>query len=133
MANSFINGLKQNQNYTHTENGALAHTSTLFKVYDMFALGGAYRARNEADIITLFANAFEEDETYALRCLFYLRDIRGGQGERRFFRVAYKWLCQHHLDVALRNIELIPEYGRYDDLLYSCIDTPAMKVALGII
>ena len=133
MANSFINAFEQNQNFKYTENGALAHSSTMSKVYDMFAFGGAYRKRSDADVITLFSNALDENETYALKCLFYLRDIRGGQGERRFFRVAYHWLCLHRLDVALRNIELVPEYGRWDDLLYSCYGTPAMQVALGII
>ena len=133
MTNSFIRAISKEQNYKYTENGALAHKSTQLYVYDMFALGGAYRTRSEADIITLFAKALDEDELLALRCLFYLRDVRGGQGERRFFRVAYKWLCQNHLDIALRNVELIPEYGRWDDLLYSCLDTPAQTVALGII
>ena len=133
MANSFIERIEREQNFKTTENGALAHSSTMSKVYDMFAFGGAYRKRSDADVATLFADALNENETYALKCLFYLRDIRGGQGERRFFRVAYHWLCNNRLDVALRNIELIPEYGRWDDLLYSCYDTPAMPVALGII
>ena len=133
MANSFITAMNDRQNYGLTENGALKHLSTGYKVYDLFALGGAYRTRSDKDVITLFSNALEEDELYALKCLFYLRDVRGGQGERRFFRVVYKWLCQNHLDIALRNIELLPEYGRWDDLIYSCVDTPAQTVALGII
>lgn len=133
MANSFINAINGIQNEGYTENGAVKHFSTGCKVYDLFAFGGAYRSRTDADIATLFSNAFAENELYALKCLFYLRDIRGGQGERHFFRVAYKWLCQNYLDVALRNIGLIPEYGRWDDLLYCCIGTPAQGVALGII
>ena len=133
MANSFITAMNDRQNYGLTENGALKHLSTGYKVYDLFALGGVYRTRSDKDVITLFSNALEEDELYALKCLFYLRDVRGGQGERRFFRVVYKWLCQNHLDIALRNIELLPEYGRWDDLIYSCVETPAQTVALGII
>ena len=79
MANSFIESLKKEQNFKTTENGALAHNSTLSKVYDMFAFGGAYRKRSDADVATLFANALDENETYALKCLFYLRDVRGGK------------------------------------------------------
>ena len=110
--NTFMNGLQNASNYAVTENGALAHKTTRSAVYDMFALGGAYRKRNDEDCILLFKNALEENETLALKCLFYLRDCRGGQGERRFFRVCYKWLAQKHADVARRNFELISEYGR---------------------
>jgi len=121
--NKFMNGLKNESNYTYTENGALTYKSTLNGLLDLFALGGAYRTRTDADVINLFKKAFEENETYALKCLFYLRDIRGGQGERRFFRVVIKWLANNHPDVIRRNLKYIPEYGRYDDL-YIFIDTP---------
>ena len=131
--NSFISSLNNQQNYMYTENGALAHKSTNSALYDLFAFGGAYRKRSDADVITLFSNALNENELYALKCLFYLRDVRGGQGERRFFRTVYRWLCCNHIDVALRNIALIPEYGRWDDLIYICEGTPAEKIAFNII
>lgn len=131
--NTFMNGLQNASNYVVTENGALAHKTTRSAVYDMFALGGAYRKRNDEDCILLFKNALEENETLALKCLFYLRDCRGGQGERRFFRVCYKWLAQKHADVARRNFELISEYGRYDDVIYALIGTPLENDALEFI
>ena len=131
--NTFMKELKKETNYTLTENGAVTHKSTLNAVYDMFALGGAYRKRNDEDCILLFKNALEENETLALKCLFYLRDCRGGQGERRFFRVCYKWLAQKHADVARRNFELISEYGRYDDVIYALIGTPLENDALEFI
>lgn len=118
MDNTFFTSLKQTTNKTYTENGAITHKSTLSKVFDMFAFGGAYRKRSDADVITLFKDAFNENETLALKCLFYLRDIRGGQGERRFFRVAYKWLCDYNPEAAKRNINQVSEYGRWDDLIY---------------
>lgn len=131
--NTFMDGLQNASNYAVTENGALAHKTTRSAVYDMFALGGAYRKRNDEDCILLFKNALEENETLALKCLFYLRDCRGGQGERRFFRVCYKWLAQKHADVARRNFELISEYGRYDDVIYALIGTPLENDALEFI
>lgn len=131
--NTFMNGLQNASNYTVTENGALAHKTTRSAVYDMFALGGAYRKRNDEDCILLFKNALEENETLALKCLFYLRDCRGGQGERRFFRICYKWLAQKHANVARRNFELISEYGRYDDVIYALIGTPLENDALEFI
>ena len=77
--NSFLNELKDNTNYTLTENGAVTHKTTGSKVYDMFAEGGAYRNRTQEDKITLFAQAFKEDYKLALKCLFYLRDVLGSK------------------------------------------------------
>lgn len=131
--NTFFTSLKRKTNITKTENGAVTHKSTLNKVFDMFALGGSYRNRTDADVITLFKDALQENETLALKCLFYLRDVRGGQGERRFFRVAYKWLCDYKKDVALRNLIHVSEYGRWDDLLYVAEGTKLQNNALTII
>lgn len=61
------------------------YKSTLNAVYDMFALGGAYRNRTDEDCILLFKNALEENEELALKCLFYLRDIRSGQRWKKIF------------------------------------------------
>lgn len=122
MENKFLNGLKEANNFTYTENGAVTHVSTLSKVLDMFALGGSYRNRTEEDCITLFKSALAEDEALALKCLFYLADVRGGQGERRFFKVCYKWLAENYEEIALRNMKYIPEYTRWDNL-YCLIGT----------
>ncbi len=124
---------KENENIAYTENGAKAHTSTNSAVYDLFALGGAYRDRTDEDCISLFKNALEENEKLALKCLFYLRDCRGGQGERRFFRICYKWLAKEYPDIARLNFEMISEYGRYDDMIYSLFDTPLEKDVLDFI
>ena len=83
MENTLLSSLKEATNYKYTENGAVAHKSTLDEVYDLFAFGGAYRKRSEADCILLFKKAFEQDESLALKCLFYLRDIRGGQRRKK--------------------------------------------------
>lgn len=129
MANTFLNNLKTATNYTRTENGAITHKSTLNSLLDMFAMGGAYRNRCDEDVILLFKKALAEDEVHALKCLFYLRDVRGGQGERRFFKVCMKWLAKEQPKIARRNLESIPEYGRWDDL-YVFIGTPLEKDAL---
>ena len=121
--NTFVNALSETNEYKRTENGATAHNSTHFAVYDMFAFGGAYRKRSDADIANLFKKAYEEDKELALKCLFYLRDCRGGQGERRFFRVAFRWLISHDEEQAYRLLDKISEYGRWDDLIYCALDT----------
>lgn len=131
MANKFMDGLKNESNYTYTENGALTYKSTLDGLLDLFALGGAYRTRTDADVINLFMKAFAEDEVHALKCLFYLRDVRGGQGERRFFRVVTKWLAREHTGAMKRNLKYVPEFGRWDDL-YVFLGTPLEKDAFQI-
>lgn len=127
--NTFMNGLKAANNYTLTENGAITHRTTQSDLLDMFALGGAYRNRSDDDVKILFRNAYAENPVYALKCLFYLRDVRGGQGERRFFRVAMKDLAYLDTDAARRNLVHIPEYGRWDDL-YIFVGTPLEKAAM---
>jgi len=126
--NTFINGLNNATNYAYTENGALTHKTTNSALYDMFAMGGAYRSRSNDDVILLFKNAFEEDPNYALKCLFYLRDVRGGQGERRFFRVCLKWLASNYPNVVISLLEYIPEFGRYDDY-FTLVDVKETKDA----
>ena len=125
MENTFLDSIKREMNYTETENGGISHKSTLDAVYDMFALGGAYRSRSDEDCILLFKKALEENEELALKCLFYLRDIRCGQGERRFFRVCFKWLAKNYPELAFRNLDNIPEYGRWDDLY--CVEGTELR------
>ena len=128
-----MNKLKKDSNLTHTENGGLTHKTLDSKILTMFAVGGAYRSRSDEDVILLFKNAFNENHTLAMKCLFYLRDVRGGQGERRFFRVAFRWLCQNYPRTALKNLENVSEYGRWDDLIYTTEGTPLERQAFDII
>lgn len=114
--NEFLKAMKEDTNYKYTENGGITHKSTLNKVLDMFAMGGAMRNRSDEDIINMFKCAYDEDPDLALRCLFYHRDIRGGSGERRFFRVILHWMGDHMPKECEHIIMLVREYGRWDDL-----------------
>lgn len=131
--NTFLNALQVNENIKLTENGSITHKSTMNAVYDLFALGSAYRQRSDNDVLTLFSTAFEEDRDLALKCLFYIRDIRGGQGERRFFRLCFHWLAVRYPEIARKNLEYLSEYGRYDDMWYSTFGTPLEKDTLKFI
>ena len=77
--NTLMTELKNINNFSYTENGAIKRNSTLNGLCDLFALGGSYRNRSDEDCITLFKAAFKEDEVHGLKCLFYLRDVRGGK------------------------------------------------------
>lgn len=131
--NTFTNALNTATNFKTTENGALAHKSTNSAVYDMFALGAAYRSRSENDVRLMFEKAYNEDPVLAVKCLFYIGDCRGGQGERRFFRVAFNWLCQIDPIHASLLVEHIPEFRRWDDVLYATDGTSVLNKALEVI
>lgn len=130
--NKFLNGLEDATNFISTENGATSHHTTKSDLLDMFALGAAMRSRSVEDIILMFKKAYKENPVYALKCLFYIGDCRGGQGERRFFRVCIKWLANNYPDVMRRNIKHIPTYRRWDDL-YALVDTPLEDAAFNFI
>ena len=120
--NTLLNGMKNATNYTYTENGALTHKTSMSGLLDLFGMGAAYRTRSDSDCIMLFKDAFNENPVYALKCLFYLRDVRGGQGERRFFRVVTHWLANNETEAMERNLRYVPEFGRWDDL-YTFVGT----------
>ena len=124
--NKMLTAMKNKSNYTYTENGALTHITTNSKVLDMFARGGAMRKASKEDKILLFKEAFEEDMTLALKCLFYLRDVREGQGERQFFKDCLHWLAMTYPSTLRRILRYVPEFGRWDDL-YCFVGTPLEK------
>ena len=111
-----LNHLNNHFNETRTENGALTYKSTESAVLDLFSQGGAMRGRNDRDIVSLFSKAFAENQTLAMKTLFYLRDIRQGQGERNFFKLCLKHLALHNRDSLVKNLHLIPQFGRWDDM-----------------
>lgn len=117
--NCFMDALENQANIISTENGGTSYRSTLNHILDLFSLGGAYRNRTDDDCILLFKNAYEQNPDLATKCLFYLRDRMQGQGERRFFRVCYRWLAETHPNTALINMDNVPAMGRWDDLIYS--------------
>lgn len=127
--NRLYNAMASQNAYKTTENGAIARTTTSSKLYDLFSFGAAYRQRTENDCVLLFKEAYQENPVYALKCLFYERDVRGGQGERRFFRVCLHWLADYDRNAVLRNLDQIAEYGRWDDL-YALVGTSCEHEAL---
>ena len=124
--------LKKEANVAYTANGALSNASTMSDCLDLFATAGALRNAGEEEIIERFIRAFAEDREIAMKTLFFARDVRGGLGERRFFRVIFRYLAINYPDVAVKNIDNIAEYGRYDDIL-SLMDTACEHEAIAYI
>lgn len=124
--------LKNEANRTYTENGAVTHATTCSDCLDLFATIGALRSADEQTILSRFMRAYTEDPDLAMKTLFYARDVRGGLGERKVFRVCLQWLAHNAPASVKKNIPYVAEFGRWDDLL-SLLDTPCEGDALGLI
>ncbi len=109
--------IKEEANKTLTENGAVTLETTGSDCLDLFAAIGALRRESDDEIIRRFTRAYTEDADMAMKLLFYARDVRGGLGERRIFRVIMNWLADNNPESVIKNLEFVSEYGRFDDLL----------------
>lgn len=109
--------LKEESNKTYTENGAVTYKGTKSYCLDLFSTIGALRSADETEIIKRFIRAYNENPDMAMKILFYARDVRGGIGERRVFRIILKFLALYNKQSLIKNIKYVGEYGRFDDLL----------------
>lgn len=125
---SYLDELQKATNKATTENGGATNASSLNPCLDFFALGASKR-NDISSAVRLFSKAYASDKTTALRILFYFRDIRGGQGEREIFRACMEELAAIDPEVEKNMLKFIPEYGRWDDLLYHRAGNPeAVKI-----
>ena len=123
MKNKFLSFLQKENNRTYTENGAAALKTTNSSLVDLLGSIGALRTRDTAEIERLFSMAFSEDPLLATKMAFYTRNIRGGLGERRTFKVILKYLAQLAPETIIKNFDAIALFGRYDDF-YALVGTP---------
>lgn len=104
-------------NISVTENGAVGYKTTGRKLLDLNFAVSSLRNRSESEIQTMFESALAQDVDTAIVWLFFARDIRGGLGERRTFRVCLDLLAREFPQKVCKVLPLIPEYGRWDDVL----------------
>lgn len=114
---AMANTLNEDYNVSVTENGAVGYRTTGKALLDLNFSVASLRSASEAEIVSKFVKAFFEDKMAAMKWLFFARDVRGGLGERRLFRTVMKYLADNLPEYVRPVIELIAEYGRYDDLL----------------
>ncbi len=115
-----------------TENGAAGYATSRSALVDLNFAVASLRNATEDKIIRQFILAFHEDRVLAMKWLFFLRDARGGLGERRIFRVIIRYLAVAYTDMVAALVEIMAEYGRYDDLLV-LVDTPVEAKVLSYI
>lgn len=107
----------ENENLALTDNGMVTNRSTLNKCVDLFFSIGSMRGKSKDKIVKLFNDAYNENPSVAAKVLFWARDVRGGAGERKVFRDIVEFLATNHPETVRKNINLIPEFGRWDDIL----------------
>lgn len=127
-----LNYLKKQLNITQTENGAVTLRTSGTDCLDFFFRAGGMREASETDIQSLVLRAMTEDPVKAMKILFFVRDVRGGLGERRFFRTAMATLAARYPEAVKRNVHLFAEYGRFDDLCV-LLGTPCEDAAVALI
>lgn len=73
---------------------------------------------DDEKIYSLFNTLYDIDEVLAVRFALYMRDARGGNGRRFSFRKILQVIEAKNPKLVIKLIPYIPNYGRYDDLLY---------------
>lgn len=99
-----------------TQNEALTNSTSLNPVLDLFFLAGACRNESEQNVVAKIQQAYSQDKNLTLKVIFWAGDIREGAGERRFFRLALKFLDDNYPNDLEKLIGLVPFYSRWDSL-----------------
>lgn len=132
---SLVNALRTKN--TVTENGMVTNSSTLSATLDLFFVIGAVRKQVKFEdginrLIGKFEAARNEDDLITRKLLFWARDVRGGAGEREAFRVLLRYAAKNYPQDVIDNIDLISEYGRWDDV-FCLFNTPVEANAINLI
>ena len=118
-------------NVSVTENGAIGYKTTGHPLLDINFAASSLRNKSDREIVDMFEKAYYDTPLDSILWLFYLRDVRGGMGERRSFRIILKHMAENHPEVIAGVIPYIAEYGRYDDmwvLLETQFKDPVIKL-----
>ena len=101
---------------SYTENGALTNSTSHNFNLDLFFLAGACRNESVENIENILVKSYAYDRIKTLKIIFWAGDIRGGAGERRFFKLALNWLYNNHKEDLYTYLDKVPEFSRWDVL-----------------
>ena len=124
-----LNLLTKESTITNTKGGQY-YATTYNHNLDFFVMTKRYM--DEKAVVSLFANALSEDQKLAVYNLLYTLDIRDGKGERREFKLCFRYLCQKYPSLAVKVLPLIGTLGRYDYILEG-MNTPIEKAVVALI
>lgn len=99
-----------------TENGALSLSTTGNKCLDFYFK--TVRKITKEETINKLSESWTEDQLATLKLIFHIRDCRGGKGEREIFKWCCEWLSQNQKKHLLYNLQHVPNFGRWEDLLW---------------
>jgi len=100
--------------YEHSLNHALEFFSKAGSLYDTPRKQSFYN--NESSALELFINSWIVDKPLSFALLLWLRDCRGGAGNRSGSRAIYNWLAKNNPEWIRENLHQLPTVGRWDDL-----------------
>jgi len=112
-----------------TENGMVTNSTSLDSCLDFFFKAGALRNSDPASIVSVFSASLAADPLKTMKILFWARDVRGGAGERRLFKICVAHLVKFHQKYLKANLGIIQEYGRWDDLLVVLEEAPNTDIS----
>ena len=118
MTSNFASAMQQS---TTTWNGAksLATPDVTKKTNGRISLYfKAIRGLNIPSLYQYLQAAAKEDLVDTFILVIHIRDCRGGKGERELGRRALVWLFLNYPQEMEKIMYLLPEYGRWDDLMY---------------
>ena len=130
--NEMKNTLNEDYNVSTTENGALGYRTTGKHLLDINFAVSSLRNESNEEIVKKFMLAYFEDKITSIKWLFFARDVREGLGERELFKVVFRDLCKNNPDEVKHLINMIPEYGRFDDM-FCVIGTPYEERVINIV
>lgn len=125
---------------TLTNEGATQYDHSLNHEVEFFSKAGSlFSTKTKKDFYGNSTTALELFKTMwiagnkelSMKLLFWLRDCRGGAGNRSGFRDCMRWLAETEPAWLNANTSLIPEHGRWDDLRYlfgTDVEEEAVKV-----
>lgn len=127
--NSVLDGIIKESSKTLTENGDIAYATTQNNNLDFFFGASLFRGNNEK-AVQAFIKAYTQNKNLAVKNLFYLRDIKGGQGLRSPFRACLAWLAKENPELVINLLPKFVEYGRWDDILFLGLKTEGFDETL---
>lgn len=114
--NKFLSSLKKadaRESISITENGAVGYARSGHALTDFFFKVGSMRKAGPIEIANAFAEVYAEDKQRALELMFFIRDCRGGQGEKHVFNAIFGWVVKNDPSAAISLLSLVPEYGSW--------------------
>lgn len=123
-------------NMTKNQKGSVAYKSTGDMCLDVFSKAGSASKEDKktTSLTQMYMDAWknastEEERIKCLQLLMWIRNCRGGAGNRKNFRDCLTALAKESPKWVASNIKSVTEYGRWDDLT-ALYDTPCEKAAL---